>query len=82
MQNKTNETPIIISAKNLQENNIYYLKSINARCDLVDNYGNTVYHYICLNELCIGIEIINNKNYFNYTPSDYCKISLDYYYFK
>ena len=29
---------------------------------LVDIYGNSVYHYICLNELCLGMDIENKEN--------------------
>ena len=80
-QNKNYETPIILSAKNNQEDIIYFLKSMN--CDMIshDIYGNTVYHYVCLNELCIGMAVENKENIFGYKPSDYCKISQNYYYF-
>lgn len=81
IQNKSYETAIIISAKSSQENNLYYLKSMKADLNLVDIYGNSVYHYICLNELCIGMDIENKENIFGYKPSDYCKISKNYYLF-
>ena len=81
IQNKQFETPIIISAKHNQENTIYFLKSNKANLNVLDIYGNTVYHYICLNELCIGMAIENKENMFGYKPSDYCKISNYYYYF-
>jgi hypothetical protein len=74
-------TPIMIAAQNSQEDIIYLLKSINADLLQSDKYGNTVYHYICLNELCVGIPIQNRENIFGYKPSDYCKIALNYYYF-
>jgi hypothetical protein len=80
-QNKNYETPIIISAKNNQEDITYYLKGMNCDLNLCDIYGNTVYHYICLNEMCIGMAIENKENLFGYKPSEYCKISLNYYYF-
>jgi hypothetical protein len=80
-QNMNYETPLIISAKSLQEDTIYFLKSINADMTINDIYGNTVYHYICQNELCIGLDIINKENMFKYKPSDYSKISNNYYYF-
>jgi ankyrin repeat protein len=80
-QNKSYETPLIICAKFLQENNLYFLRSIKADMDLADINGNSVYHYICLNELCIGMDIENKENIFGYKPSDYCKISTNYYYF-
>jgi hypothetical protein len=80
-QNKSYETPLIVCAKFLQENNLYFLRSMKADMDLVDINGNSVYHYICLNELCIGMDIENKENIFGYKPSDYCKISTNYYYF-
>jgi ankyrin repeat protein len=80
-QNKNFETPIILAAKNKCEDIIYFLKGINCDMNLVDIYGNSVYHYICLNELCIGMAIENKENMFGYKPSAYCKISLNYYYF-
>jgi hypothetical protein len=81
MQNKSYETPIIVSAKNNQEDYIYFLKGNKADMNICDIYGNSVYHYICLNELCIGMAIENKENIFGYKPSDYCKISQNYYYF-
>lgn len=80
-QNKLYETPIIISAKSSQEDVLYYLKGISADLTTTDIYGNTLYHYICLNELCIGIDIINKENIFGYKPSHYSKISYNYYYY-
>jgi ankyrin repeat protein len=80
-QNKNFETPIILAAKNSCEDIIYFLKGINCDMYLVDIFGNSVYHYICLNELCIGMAIENKENLFGYKPSAYCKISLNYYYF-
>ena len=80
-QNKQFETAIIIAAKNSHEDIIYYLKGINVDMSCYDIYGNTVYHYICLNELCIGMAIENKENLFGFKPSSYCKISLNYYYF-
>jgi len=80
-QNKNYETPIILATKNNQEDIIYFLKSMNCDMNLNDIYGNTVYHYVCLNELCIGMAIDNKENIFGYKPSDYCKISQNYYYF-
>lgn len=80
-QNKQYETAIIIAAKNKCEDIIYFLKGINCDMNLVDLYGNSVYHYICLNELCIGMAIENKENIFGYKPSAYCKISLNYYYY-
>lgn len=80
-QNKFYETPLIIASKNFQEDIIYYLKGNKADSLLTDIYGNTMYHYICQNELCIGMDIINKENIFGYKPSDYSKISKNYYYY-
>lgn len=80
-QNKNYETPIIIAAKNNHEDIIYFLKSMNCNMNLLDIFGNSVYHYICLNELCIGMAIENKENIFGYKPSEYCNISQNYYYF-
>ena len=80
-QNKSLETPIIIATKNSAEDIFFLFKSLNANLDLVDEYGNSVYHYICLNGLCIGMMIENKHNIFGYKPIDYCKISPKYYCF-
>lgn len=80
-QNINYETPLILSAKYSQEDVIYFLKGVNAQMNICDIYGNTVYHYICQNELCIGLDIVNKENIFGYKPSDYSKISNNYYYF-
>ncbi len=80
-QNKSYESPIIVSAKSSGEDIVYYLKSKDADMTLTDSYGNMAYHYICLNELCIGMDIENKENIFGYKPSDYSKISSNYYYF-
>ena len=79
-QNSTFETPIICAAKNKFEDIVYFFKGINCNMELTDIYGNSVYHYICLNELCIGMAIENKENLFGYKPSAYCKISVNYYY--
>jgi len=77
--NKKYETPIIISCKCGLENNFYVLKYTNANLDIKDIYGNTVYHYICLNSICLGINIPPIKNNFGFVPTDYCKIAEKYY---
>ncbi len=81
LQNKDGETPIIISCKNSAEDVYYLLKGLDANMDICDMYGNTPEHYICLNEICLGMAIRNKENIFGYTPLDYCKISDKYYYF-
>jgi hypothetical protein len=79
--NNNNETPILLSCKNCAEDIYYLLKGLGADLNIIDIYGNLPDHYICLNEICIGMAIHNKENYFGFTPSDYCKISKKYYYF-
>ncbi len=79
--NDNKETPIMVTCKNKCEDIYYLLKGVNADLNIVDMFGNSLEHYICLNEMCIGMGIKNTENIFGYTPKDYCKISLDYYMF-
>jgi ankyrin repeat protein len=76
-----NETPILIACKFGCEDIYFLLKSLNADLSIIDYYGNSVYHYICLNSLVIGSVIENKPNIFGYTPEDYCNISPSYYAF-
>jgi hypothetical protein len=80
-KNINDETPILISCKNSAEDLYYLLKGVGADVDIPDIYGNLPEHYICLNEICIGMAIRNKPNIFGFLPSDYCKISHKYYYF-
>lgn len=82
MPNKYSETPIIVSTKYSKENNFYILKGKGADLLTKDQYGNTCYHYICANSLCLGITIENIPNLFGMTPKNYCKISTKYYHFR
>jgi hypothetical protein len=71
IQNNYGETPIIISAKNYDERciNILFKFTNNNLCDI---HGNTVYHYICMNNIMIGTTINNNiKNKYGFQPLDY-----------
>ena len=80
MPNKNSETPIILGCMNGHED-IYYLMKDKANMESKDKYGNTVYHYICKNAICMGIIVDNQENLFGLTPKDYCKISNNYYVF-
>jgi len=80
-QNNLLQTPCIIATIHSAEDIFFLYKSLNAHMDLYDQYGNSVYHYICLNSLCLGMIIRNKHNIFGYKPSDYCKISPTYYFF-
>ena len=79
--NNLNQTPIMLAAINKHENIVILLKSFSANCSIVDIYGNSIYHYICLSSICIGSTIINKTNYYGFTPYDYCPISKSYYKF-
>lgn len=81
MPNKKGETPIIICCQNNNEDLFYILKGMGANLNIQDYYGNTCYHYICSNGMCIGMMIENISNYFGIKPYDYCKISQSYYHF-
>jgi hypothetical protein len=79
--NKENETAILISTKTNSEDIFFLLKSLNADMTIIDDYGNSIYHYICMNSMVLGSVIENKPNIFGYTPEDYCDISLRYYAF-
>lgn len=81
MPNKKSETPIIIAGISGQEDMFYTLKGFGANTNSKDSYGNTVYHYICSNSICLGLTIENKQNYFGLTPKDYCKISFSFFNF-
>jgi len=81
IQNKNGDTAIMAACKGKFEDIFYILKGFEANLMLSDNYGNTVYHYICLNGICCSLMIPLVENNFGYTPRDYCKISFLYYNF-
>jgi len=81
LRNNYGETPIILACKNKHENIFYFLQNIGADLNITDNYGNTVYHYICLNNMCCGITIPQIYNNYNYTPQDYCNVLETFYNF-
>jgi hypothetical protein len=81
IQNDDMESPLLLASKLGYEEIFLILKGMNSNLNLVDEYGNTCYHYICSNKLCLNMVIPLIKNNFGYTPKDYCKISKEYYYF-
>lgn len=81
MPNKKSETPIIVSAKSGNDNMFYVLQSMGADLEMKDLFGNTAFHYVCSNSMCLGMVIYDHPNYFGLKPSDYCKISNKYYTF-
>ena len=79
-KNIKEQTPIIVASKYGWERIFYILKGL--KCNLLekDKYHNTVYHYICYNCICVGLNIPNGlKNLYGYTPYDYSRISKEYY---
>lgn len=81
LPNKNFETPAIIASKYHQEDMFYSLKGMGADLLAKDRFGNTVYHYICSNSMCLGMTILDIPNYFGFLPSDYCKLASTYYTF-
>jgi len=81
LQNENMETPVLLVTKYSREDLFYMLQGFKADLQIQDIYGNTPYHYICKNEICLGMAIENISNKFGFKPIDYCKISPEYYYF-
>lgn len=81
-KNKKFMTPLMIAAKNGYEELVYILKGLNCNMNAIDIYGNTVYHYICNTNICLGIIVPNKKNKFGFTPQDYCNIDSSFYHFE
>ena len=81
MPNGNSEYPIMICCKNKNEEMFYLMKSLGANLDVRDGYGNTVYHYICANSICLNMTVECIQNFFGLTPKDYCVLSPKYYHF-
>jgi hypothetical protein len=81
LQNEKLETPVLLASRHSREDIFYMLHGAKADLGKADVYGNTAYHYVCKNEICIGMAIENIPNKFGFKPVDYCKISPLYYYF-
>ena len=75
-------TPLLVASKNGYEEIVYILKGLDADMNAIDVYGNTVYHYICNESICLGIFVSNNPNKFGFTPKDYCKLNHSFYHFQ
>lgn len=81
IQNRALETPIILACKAENEDAVYMLKGMEANFNLRDEFGNTAYHYICLNSLCLGLIIDDKQNNFGFYARDYCKLAPSFYHF-
>jgi hypothetical protein len=82
IQNNIMKTPAILASENGFEEIFYILKGLNADLSLTDYYGNTAYHYICRNGICMGMIIPNISNFFGFRPSDYNSIADNFYHFQ
>ena len=82
LPNNNYETLAIMSCMNKCEDIFYMLKGMGADLKSTDRFGNSVYHYICKNAICIGILCNNKSNNFGITPKQYCSIAPSYYEFR
>jgi len=80
-QNDKLMTPIMIASIEGNEDLFWLLKGFNPNMDIMDVYGNTVYHYVCRSRICPSMTIINSKNKYGFTPKDYSQINPNFYYF-
>lgn len=80
-QNNTMMSASMIAAKHGHEEVLYILKGLGANLGLHDVHGNTAYHYICESKICPSMLIVNRKNKYGFTPSDYCAVDLRFYHF-
>lgn len=75
LQNDNGETALIISARNNDEILYSLLKLNGANENIKDKYGNTVFHYICMNEMFLGSVIIETDNEYGYKPAHYTNLN-------
>jgi hypothetical protein len=80
-QNNNYETPLIMASKKRLEDFVFLLMKNSDTYLIRDNYGNTFYHYVCKNSMCLGISIINTPNNYMLKPSDYSSIDLSFWNF-
>ena len=73
-QNIRGETILILSIITRQEELYKILLGYGSNDMIEDIYGNTVYHYICLNDMLIGSIIKTSTNKYGYKPSDFTKL--------
>ena len=81
VQNNNGETPLIIAARMKDEVLFSLFNTYGANKLCRDKYGNTVYHYICMNEMFIGSVIIETENEYGLKPSNYTVLN-NYWNFK
>lgn len=70
-QNSMGETAIILAAKLGNEHLVELLKNYGADLNKKDELENTVYHYICANNILLGSNINESKNKAGLTPINY-----------
>ena len=79
IQNKDGETISIILAKHLNEEALGIISKYEYDDTIQDKYGNTVYHYMCMNNIMINKNIKNNiANKYGFLPLDYTYMKLYY----
>jgi hypothetical protein len=80
IQDSNGRTPIMLSMI-VKNDKMYDFFKKCEDCDdmIVDNYGNTVYHYMCFNKQKIGETIKLSSNNYGYTPLDYTYLKKHYY---
>lgn len=79
IQNKDGETISIILAKHLNEEALSIISKYEYDDTIPDKYGNTVYHYMCMNNIMINKNIKNNiVNKYGFLPLDYTYMKLYY----
>lgn len=77
--NKKGETMLLIAAITKQEELYNILKKYKADDSITDIIGNSVYHYICMNNMFVDSKIKLVKNKYGYTPFDYTHLKSYYY---
>ena len=71
IKNNTGDTVPIVAAKYGHELLLRYLLKIGCDTNICDNNGNTIFHYICMNNMCFGFTVVNKENNYGFRPSDY-----------
>ena len=75
LMNGKNQNIFMVLANKKYEDILYYMMQetdyYNLPTEPTDSYGNTLYHYICKNDIMFGSRIKNTKNIYGHIPLDY-----------
>lgn len=75
-----NYTPLMLAIYSNNDIIAKYLIDQGANIDVNDIFGNTIYHYIVINNSSINIDMKNIQNIFRMTPYDYaCRLGYEKY---